>query len=122
MLISYFHVYTALSQPREQANGSNARIGEQRTHDQNVDRKITTKCFKFYSDFLNVLDIVRDPEEEEEYLKRCRLASVLTLQWHLIGRIEEMMKLKVDRVGANHDHPGMGSIKIEWSNNITEER
>jgi hypothetical protein len=75
-----------------------------------------------YDEFLNVLDIVRDPEEEEDDLKRCRLASVLTLQWHLIGRIDDMMKLKVDRVGANHNHPGTGSSKIEWSKNITEER
>jgi hypothetical protein len=75
-----------------------------------------------YDEFLNVLDIVRDPEEEEDELKRCRLASVLTLQWHLIGRIDDMMNLKVDRVGANHNHPGMGSSKIDWSKNITEER
>jgi hypothetical protein len=75
-----------------------------------------------YDEFLNVLDIVRDPEEEDDELKRCRLASVLTLQWNLIGRIDDMMKLKVDRVGANHNHPGTGSSEIEWSKNITEER
>jgi hypothetical protein len=66
-----------------------------------------------YDKFLNVLDIVRDPEEEGYKLKRFRLASVLTLQWHLIGRSDDMMKLKVDRVGANHNHPGTGSSKIE---------
>jgi hypothetical protein len=71
---------------------------------------------------LNVLDIVRDPEEEEDELKCFRIAIVLTLQWHLIGWIDDMMKLKVDRVGANHNHPGMGSSNIEWSKNITEER
>jgi hypothetical protein len=70
---------------------------------------------------LNVLGIFRDPEEEGGELKRCRLASVLTLQWHLIGRIDHMMELKVDRVGANPNHPGMGSSKIEWPNNIMEE-
>jgi hypothetical protein len=71
---------------------------------------------------LNVLDIVCDPEEEEGVLKRCRLASVPALQWHLIGCIDGMMKLKVDRVGANHNQPGTGSSEIEWSKNITEER
>jgi hypothetical protein len=75
-----------------------------------------------YEEFLNVLDIVRDPKEEEDDLKRFRLASVLTLQWHFIGRINSKMKLKVDRVGANHNHPGTGSSKIEWSKSITEER
>jgi hypothetical protein len=75
-----------------------------------------------YDEFLNVLDIVRDPEEEEDELKRCRLASVLTLQLNLIGWIDDMMKLKVDRVGANHNHPGTGLSKIEWSKNVTEER
>jgi hypothetical protein len=71
---------------------------------------------------LNVLDIVRDPEEEDDDLKRCRLVSVLTLQWQLICRIEDMMKLNVGRVGASHNHPRTGSIKIEWSKNITEDR
>jgi hypothetical protein len=61
-----------------------------------------------YNEFLNVLDIVRDPEEDEDELKRCRLANVLTLQWYLIGRIDDMIKLKVDMVGANHNHPGTG--------------
>jgi hypothetical protein len=75
-----------------------------------------------YDEFLNILDIARDPEEEEDELKLCRLVSLLTLQWHLIGRIDDMMKLKVDRVGANHNHPGTGSRKIEWSKNIKEER
>jgi hypothetical protein len=75
-----------------------------------------------YKDFLSVLDIVRDPEEEEDELKRFRLASVFMLQLHLIGWIDDMMKLKADRVGANHNHPGTGSRKIEWSKNITEER
>jgi hypothetical protein len=73
---------------------------------------------------LNVLDIVHDPEEEDEDLKNCRLASMLTLQWHLIGRIDDMMKLKlkVDRVGASYKHPVVGSRKIEWSKNIPDER
>jgi hypothetical protein len=65
-----------------------------------------------YDDFLNVLDIVCDPEEEEDELKGCRIVSVLTLQWHLIGWIDNTMKLKVGRVGANHNHPGTGSSKI----------
>jgi hypothetical protein len=33
-----------------------------------------------------------------------------------------MMKLKVDMVGASHNHPVTGSSNIEWSKNITEER
>jgi hypothetical protein len=58
-----------------------------------------------YEEFLNVLDIVRDPEEEEDDLKRCQLTSVLTLKYQHIGHIDDIMKLQVDRVGASHNHP-----------------
>jgi hypothetical protein len=73
-------------------------------------------------EFLNVLDIIRDVLKEDDDLKRYRLAAVLCCQWQLIGRIDDMMKLQVEHLGINHNHPGMASTKICWSRNIAEER
>jgi hypothetical protein len=60
-------------------------------------------------------------EEESDELKRYRLGSVLTLQWYLIGRIDDMMILKVDCISPNINQPDTASSKIEWSKKITEE-
>jgi hypothetical protein len=75
-----------------------------------------------FDEFKNLLDVTRDPSVDTDDLRRCRMASVLTLQWQLIGRIDDMMKLKIDRISTNPSHAGTGNTKIEWSKNITEER
>jgi hypothetical protein len=57
-------------------------------------------------EFLNVLDIIRNVLEEDDDLKRSCMASVLCCQWQMIGRIDNMMKLQLDCLGINHNHPG----------------
>jgi hypothetical protein len=66
--------------------------------------------------------VVRDPEEEPDEVKRYRMVNVLILQWHLIGRIDDMMKLKFDRLSVSTNQPGTACLKVEWPKNIQEER
>jgi hypothetical protein len=75
-----------------------------------------------FDEFKNVLDVTCDRSVDTDDIPRCRMASVLTLQWQLIGRIDDMMKLKIDRIFTKPSHAGTGNTKIEWSKNITEER
>jgi hypothetical protein len=75
-----------------------------------------------FDEFKNLLDVTRDLSVDTDDRHRCRMVSVLTLQWQLIGRIYDMMKLKIDRISTNPSHAGPGNTKIEWSKKITEER
>jgi hypothetical protein len=72
--------------------------------------------------FNNLLDVTRYPSVDRDDVRRCRMVSVLMRQWHLIGRIDDIMKLKNDQIYTNPSHAGTGNTKIEWSKNITEER
>jgi hypothetical protein len=51
-----------------------------------------------------------------------RLSSVLTLQWHLIGRVDDMMKLRRKDISSNLEHKFALTVQMRWSKNITEER
>jgi len=51
-----------------------------------------------------------------------RLSSVLTLQWHVIGRVDDMMKLRLNELSSNIEHKFALTIQMRWSKNITEER
>jgi hypothetical protein len=75
-----------------------------------------------FDEFKNLLDVTRDPSVDTDDLHRCRMASVLTLQWQVIGRIDDTMKLEIDQISTNPSHAGTGNTQIEWSKNITEER
>jgi hypothetical protein len=75
-----------------------------------------------FDEFKNLLDVTRDPSVDTDDLRRCRMANVLTRQWQLISRIDDTIKLTIDRISTNPSHAGTGNTKIEWSRNITEER
>jgi hypothetical protein len=51
-----------------------------------------------------------------------RLSSILTLQWHLIGRVDDMMKLRRKEMSSNIEHKLALTVQMRWSKNITEER
>jgi hypothetical protein len=72
--------------------------------------------------FLNVLDIIPYMLEEDDGLKRYCLAAVMCCQWQRVGRIGNMTKLQVDRLGINHNNPATASTKSGWSRNIVKER
>ncbi|KAH9150675.1 hypothetical protein AeRB84_006523 [Aphanomyces euteiches] len=55
-------------------------------------------------------------------LERFRLSSILTMQWHLIGRVDDMMKLQFCNFSFNPAHPFTLICQMRWSKNISEER
>ncbi len=50
------------------------------------------------------------------------MLSVLALQWQLIGRIDDMMKLEKSFISFNHEYIFTLLCKMTWSKNICEER
>ncbi|KAL3923737.1 MAG: hypothetical protein SGARI_006161, partial [Bacillariaceae sp.] len=74
-----------------------------------------------YDEFLNILSLIR-ADESIRTVEKCRLVSVLTLQWQLIGRIDDIMKLQLRNILWNPSNPFTLNAQMSWSKNIMEER
>jgi hypothetical protein len=74
-----------------------------------------------FLEFENLLTIIRKESHYKE-IERYRLSSILTLQWHLIGRVDDMMKLQFENLSYNPSHPFTLISQMRWSKNICEER
>ncbi|KAH9158911.1 hypothetical protein LEN26_002644, partial [Aphanomyces euteiches] len=74
-----------------------------------------------FAEFLNALTITR-ASSDMGLLERFRLSSILTMQWHLIGRVDDMMKLQFCNFSFNPAHPFTLICQMRWSKNISEER
>ena len=80
-----------------------------------------------YKEFLNLLTIVRKNAFDEDQtgqgqLKWIRLLSLLTLQWQLIGRMDDMMHLNFSCLTPNIQFPFSLNSRLRWSKNIREEQ
>jgi len=80
-----------------------------------------------YKEFLNLLTIIRKNAFDEDQtvqgqLKWIRLLSLLTLQWQLIGRMDDMMHLNFSCLTTNIQFPFSLYSRLRWSKNIREER
>ena len=80
-----------------------------------------------YKEFINLLMIVRKNAFDEDQtgqgqLKWTRLLSLLTLQWQLIGRMDDMMHLNFSSLTPNIQFPFSLKSQLRWSKNIREER
>ncbi|KAL8008308.1 hypothetical protein Plhal703r1_c02g0009601 [Plasmopara halstedii] len=73
-----------------------------------------------YMEFLSLLSTTRESNEKTETMRM--VCSVFTLQWHLITRIDDMMKLRFDNLAPNIQHSGTLQCQMRWSKNISEER
>ena len=74
-----------------------------------------------YDEFINLMKMLRNDERltmEERFEASC----VLSLQWHLIARIDDLMKLKFENISGNAQNNFTLLCKMRWSKNITEER
>lgn len=76
-----------------------------------------------FDEFLNLLDIIQssNPTRQSERVKKYLMASVLTMQWQLIGRINDMMKLKLENLQVGINNYTL-TCQMRWSKNISEER
>ncbi|KAG1713439.1 hypothetical protein DVH05_001226 [Phytophthora capsici] len=73
-----------------------------------------------FDEFINLLQLVRARwgNDSRAYL----VGSVLTLQWHICARIDDMMKLQFSNFSPNLQYPSTLLFKMRWSKNIREER
>ncbi len=74
-----------------------------------------------FAEFVKILTIIRT-NQHYKTLDRYRLASILTMQWQLIARVDDMMKLQHANFSFNPVHVFSLICKMSWSKNITEER
>jgi hypothetical protein len=70
-----------------------------------------------WSELLSLLEILREDE-----IKGPMVCCVIALQWHLIARIDDMMKFAFSNLTANIQHSFTMLAKLRWSKNIGEER
>jgi hypothetical protein len=73
-----------------------------------------------YEEFQSLLRMLKVKEFSES--NKYKLSSILTLQWQLISRIDDMMKMKVSDISAALRYNFCLVAKMRWSKNITEER
>ena len=72
-----------------------------------------------YDELLSILKVIHTcPDSEKRHMVCCALA----LQWHLIARVDDMMKLQFSNLSYNVQHPFTLLTKLRWSKNISEER
>ncbi|OWY93061.1 hypothetical protein PHMEG_00037679 [Phytophthora megakarya] len=50
------------------------------------------------------------------------VGSMLSLQWHICARIDDMMKLQFSNFSPNTQYPSTLHLPMRWSKNINEER
>jgi len=59
---------------------------------------------------------------DSEVNKAVFMSSLLSMQWHMIGRVDDMLQLQISDFYANTNFDFSLSSKIKWSKNIMEER
>ena len=74
-----------------------------------------------WEEFVNVLVAVREIYSESKEYSMLMALSVLTLQWQLIGRINDIMQLRTITVLFNVRDSFTLHIKMSWSKNIRTE-
>lgn len=75
-------------------------------------------------ELLNMLHVVRRVPQitGTKSFEGYRYAALYCLQWSLIGRIDDLMKLERADFEENLDHKFALLIRVKWSKNIVEER
>ncbi|ETP55263.1 hypothetical protein F442_00174 [Phytophthora nicotianae P10297] len=73
-----------------------------------------------FNEFLNLLQLIRAQWKSD--VSAYMVSSVLTLQWHICARIDDMMKLQFSNFSPNTQYPSTLLLQMRWSKNINEER
>ena len=72
-------------------------------------------------EFISVIEVCRKMYFGERH-KRWLFGAVYCLQWHLMGRNDDMMKLMWEDVEEINDFPFALGVRVKWSKNVIEER
>ncbi|KAG3231873.1 hypothetical protein PI124_g23032 [Phytophthora idaei] len=73
-----------------------------------------------FEEFMNLLLLVRSQWEQNK--TSFMVGSVLSLQWHIMARIDDMMKLQFGNFSPNTEYASTLLFQMRWSKNIQEER
>ncbi|KAG2845900.1 hypothetical protein PC113_g18092 [Phytophthora cactorum] len=73
-----------------------------------------------FEEFMNLLLLVRSQWEQNK--TSFMVGSVLSLQWHIMARIDDMMKLQLGNFSPNTEYASTLLFQMRWSKNIQEER
>lgn len=79
-----------------------------------------------YKEYENILRLIKQKamksnkiEDQRKYFKT---SALLTLQWHMISRIDDMCHLRYTDFSNHLDFPFTLQLQLRWSKNIVEER
>ena len=73
-------------------------------------------------EFKQILELLGKDSTLFPEFEKYRVACVLTMQWHMMARIDDMMKLQFQNISTNPHYPFTLIVQMRWSKNITEER
>ena len=73
-----------------------------------------------HEEFLQLLAVTDAITNNEE--RSARFHALVTLQWQLIGRVDDMQKTQVSNFGFDADVPQALTVQLRWSKNIREEK
>ena len=74
-----------------------------------------------WTEFKNILELIATALPSG-HMKQARFRAIITTQWHLCARINDVQKITVENFSANELLPRTLLIKMRWSKNIAEER
>ena len=107
----------------------NAVLNSVKIHETRGEGKDSEEKRKFsIYEFLELLKLNRnDPALTDDLLEDRRsksvtgmfmTAAVWSLQWHIIGRVDDMVKLSTSEIGISPHHPFALTVSMRWSKNI----
>ena len=101
----------------------NACISEVKRHEvRRTGKPSSARRHVEYEEFIQILVLVQTHVRLPD-TSRALLASVLKAQWHMIARLDDMMKLGcTDLFAHRHFVEECVMLKLKWSKNIREER
>ena len=70
------------------------------------------------AEFLNILELLRARSHGK--WDKYRATSLLTFQWHIIGRIDDMVHLRFDQITPSPRYDFLLQIRVGWSKNIKD--
>ncbi len=79
-----------------------------------------------YKEYKNILRLIKQKamksikiEDQRKYFKT---SALLTVQWHMISRIDDMCHLRYTDFSNHLDFPFTLQLQLRWSKNIVEEQ